>query len=429
MTATAPEENLEAEAAENPVVDEHGFNDEDRENIAGAQRALEAGVELKKWWEEIDASGSYGNRFQEAFVHNRPEDHSFGFFETAELAGGKTKVIGNVQQQLYHRPKAGSPQFVQEQIREFVLRYFMRVSVYRTPQPTPEEVDVPKALKPMSQYPSKDDYKLQGFGYSQRYFKKRGSEEIEKFEEADQKTILDLRDLRDNYDFAMIRNPIVDFQMNVRPLGVRGPDLALPIPWAANWLVMSPDTITIDENPGAGLLGRYGIGYSFMRDPGEPGMFAYGPGQLEPTIQTLVWEVHENGDVIVRMSFVSAAPKAILNISANPLDWGFMAANLLTAGKLSNVLSPMRKAVNTLPLSKFSFDPVYPMVRALNFLTFGAAGKKLGISQDEINKTLTYVHFLQHYNAVLGSRQTWEMFPDWTAEAGLPDWVKTGDSA
>jgi hypothetical protein len=42
---------------------------------------------------------------------------------------------------------------------------------------------------------------------------------------------------------------------------------------------------------------------------------------------------------------------------------------------------------------------------------------------------LTYAHFVQHYNAVLGSRQTWEMFPDWTAESKLPDWVKSGDSA
>ena len=413
------------------VVDEEttDLGQEDLEIVDGAERALKAAVELKWWWELVDAEGSYENKFKEAYVHLRPEDHSFGFFEDADLAGGKTKVIGNVQQQLYHRPKAGSADFVKKQIRAFVLRYFMRTSVYRTPQPQPEGEAVTGPLKNVSQFPSDEDYKLQGFGYEQRYFKEIGASELGKFEKSNRSDIVDLEDLHKKYEWAVLRNPIVNFQMNIRPLGVRGPDLALPVPWAANWLVMSPDTITIDDDPGNGLIGRYGIGYAFMRDPGKPGMFAYGPGQLEPAVQTIVWEVHENGDVTVRMCFVSGAPKAFLNVSANPLDWGFMATDLLTAGKFSGFLAPFRRAANKLPLSNVKFDPVYPAVRALNMLTMGAAGNQLGISEEGINKNLTYIHFQQHYNAVLGSRQTWEMFPDWTDDNLLPDWVKLGESA
>ncbi|MFT4639616.1 MAG: hypothetical protein ACI8T1_002941 [Verrucomicrobiales bacterium] len=402
---------------------------EDLDVVDGAERALIAAVELKRWWEQVDKAGSYQSKFKEAFVHLRPEDHSFGFFEEADLASGKTKVIGNVQQQLYHRPKSGTPKFVAEQIRAFVLHYFMRTSVYRTPQPQPEGETSSSALKHLSQFPSAEDYKLQGFGYEQRYYKERAASDVGKFIDENQKAIIDLNDLKANYEWVVIRNPIVDFQMNLRPLGVKGPDLALPVPWAANWLVMSPDTITIDDNPGDGLLGRYGIGYAFMKDPGKPGMFAYGPGQLEPALQTIVWEVHDNGDVTVRMCFVSGAPKAFLNVSANPLDWGFMATDLLTAGQFSGFLAPFRRAANMLPLSAIKFDPVYPAVRALNVLTMGAAGSQLGISEESINKTLTYIHFQQHYNAVLGSRQTWEMFPDWTDEPHLPDWVKLGESA
>ena len=413
---------------------DRGLAEEDRDVVAGAQRALDGGVELKKWWDKIDEADragcdSYQNKFDEASVHTRPEDHSFGFFETAELAAGKTKIIGNVQQQLYHRPKAGSPELVQEQIREFVLRYFMRISVYRTPQPQAQKSQVPGPMKHLSRYPSSEDYKLQGFGYSQRFYKKRDLSEVLRFHEAEQKAILDLRQLQEDYEWTMIRNPIVGFAMNLRPLGVRGPDLNLPIPSAANWLIMSPDTITIDDNPGKGMLGRYGIGYAFMKEPGKPGMFAYGPGQLEPTVQTLIWEVHENGDVITRMSFISSAPNALLSVSFNPLDWGFMATELLTAGQFSNRLAPFRRAANRLPFSNLKFDPVFPTINALNIMTLGAAGRKLGISREEINKTLTYEHFLQHYNAVLGSRQTWEMFSDWTDESKLPAWVKEGESS
>ena len=41
---------------------------------------------------------------------------------------------------------------------------------------------------------------------------------------------------------------------------------------AANHLVLSRDTITIDEEDrGDGVLGRYGIGYGFIKDSGTPG--------------------------------------------------------------------------------------------------------------------------------------------------------------
>lgn len=408
-----------------------GLTSEDKELIAGAERALKAGVELKQWWERIDQARAYEHKFEEAFVHLRREDGSFGFFENASLEGGKTKVIGNVQTQLYHRPKPGgnSVDDIQKQIRAFILNYFMRVSVYRTPQPEPDGPAAPGPLKYLSQFPTPHDYKLQGFGYSQRYFKKRGATDVGKFKESEQQAILPLETLRDDYEWSMIRNPIVNFQVNIRPLGVRGPDLTLPVPTAVNWLVMSPDTITIDDSPGGDLVGRYGIGYSFMKTPGKPELFAYGPGQLEPTVQTLTWEVHKSGDVTVKMVFVSGAPKALFSLSANPLDWAFVAADLLTSYKFSGALAPLRRAANMVPFSDVKFDPVYPGLRAANLLSFGLAGSRLGISREETNKTLTFVHFLQHYNAVLGSRQTWEMIPDWTDEKNLPPWVKNGESA
>ncbi len=405
------------------------LTDEEQDYVDGARRSLDTGVKLKRWWERVDAADDYTNRFKEGYVYNRPEDQSFGFFETADLAGGETRVIGNVQQQLFHRPKADSADLIRDQIREFVLRYFMRVSAFRTPQPESEPSNAPWPLKYLSQYADEDDFKLQGFGYSQRYYREKDSVEVGKFPDSEQLAITDMRDVKKRYEWIMLRNPIFDFALNIRPLGTRGPDLTLPIPDAINWLVMSPDTITIDENPGNGLLGRYGIGYTFMRDPGKPGLFAYGPGQLEPAVQLMVWEVREDGEVMVKMTFVSGAPKALFNVSANPLDWPFQATELMTAGVFSKYLNPFRRVVNLLPFSDVTFNPVFPMVRAINMMTGNYAADKLGISTSEINKTLTYVHFAQHYNAVQGSRQTWDQFPDWTDEDALPEWVKTGRSS
>jgi hypothetical protein len=411
----------------------HDLSDADLDLVHGAQRALDAGVELKRWWEAVESGsggqGIYKGKYKEARVYNRPEDHSFGFAEVAHLKDGDMKVIGNVQQQLYYRPKGEvDPHFIQQQIRAFVLRYFMRTSAYQTPQPEPEEPQLSKPLAYLSQIPGPCDFKLQGFGYSQRYYKRRGARAIGKFAPSEQSAIIDMETLQKEYDWILVRNPIVNFQMNIRPLGVRGPDLTLPIPDSVNWVVLSPATITIDENPGNGLLARYGIGYAFMRTPGIPGFFDYGPGQLEPTVQLLVWEVRDRGDVIVKMTFVSQAPTGLFNISPNPLAWPFAVINLLTANEFASYLKPFSDAVNMVPFSTSYLDPVLPMVRLLNLFTGNLAGDQLGISEAQINKTLTYIHFEQHYNAVMGSRQTWEQFSDWTDETRLPHWVKNGHS-
>jgi hypothetical protein len=407
----------------------HDLSKEDLALVCGAQRALDAGVELKRWWEDIDQRGAYEGKYAEARVYNRPEDHSFGFAEVAHLKNGDMKVIGNVQQQLYYRPKGGvDAAFVRQQIRAFVLRYFMRISLYQTPQPEPEEPQLPKPLAYLSLLPGPCDFKLQGFGYSQRYYQRRGGSEVGKFAPSEQSAIIDMETLQREYDWILVRNLIVDFQINIRPLGIRGPELTLPIPDSVNWVVLSPDTITIDENPGHGLLARYGIGYAFMKTPGVPGFFDYGPGQLEPTVQLLVWEVRDNGDVIVKMVFVSQAPTGLFNISPNPLDWPFAAINLLTADAFASLLQPFRDLVNMVPFSRSYLHPMLPIVNLLNLFTGNFAANQFGISEAQINKIATYVHFEQHYHAVMGSRQTWEQFPDWTDETRLPDWVKEGCS-
>ena len=73
------------------------------------------------------------------------------------------------------------------------------------------------------------------------------------------------------------------------------------------------------------------------------------------------------------------------------------------------------------------FDPVLPTVGLLNLVTFGQAAKQLCISKRAIIKEALFIHFQQHYQAILGSLQTWRQIPDWTAaEEKLPAWVISG---
>lgn len=414
----------------------------DRAIVAGARRALEVAVDLRRWWERVDRADAYTDRYTETFVFRRPEDTSFGFFEDAELMNGTLPIIGNVQRMRYDRTKAGrSAEAMRRQIKAFVLKYFMRVSDFRNPQQVPESEhsELPGFLRYFDRRPD-DDYKTSGFGYRQLYYRLQKTGEEGRFpaqqpaewgavELPPADAIIDLGGLRDTYEWIVVKNPIEDFGFVFAPLGANGPQMKLPVK-AANHLVLSRDTITIDETDcGDGVLGRYGIGYGFIKDPGRPGVFAYGPGQLEPALQLIIWEVHDNGEVYVRMTFVSRAPEALLNMSLNPLQWGFALTDLVAPGASTGWLRPFKQVADGLPFSDVVVDPVLPSVKLLNLLTGNVAGKYFGISERDIDKELLYLHFMQHYDAVLGSLQTWRQYRDWTKPAALPDWVKTGVSA
>ncbi|NJL26552.1 MAG: hypothetical protein HC897_01090 [Thermoanaerobaculia bacterium] len=68
--------------------------------------ALRSGIELLEWWRKTDAADSYAYRYPETQTLNRPEDKSFGFFDTVELSTGSQRINGNVQDMFYDEPKA-----------------------------------------------------------------------------------------------------------------------------------------------------------------------------------------------------------------------------------------------------------------------------------------------------------------------------------
>ena len=436
MTSEARSSEEPIRAGARPRLDK-----EDREILSAARRALDVAVDLRRWWEEVDRDDAYTDRYQETSVFRRPEDTSFGFFEDAQLSKGKQAIIGNVQRMRYDRTKSGmSAREMQRQIREFVLKYFMKVSDYRQPQPVPEpdQAELPEILSYFDRRPD-EDFKTGGFGYSQLYYRLQESGEEGRFpsqaparhgsaELPPEDAIIDLHKLQDTFDWIVVRNPIANFGFDFNPLGDDGPQIRIPVK-AANHLVLSRDTITIDEEKRDGILGRYGIGYGFIRDPGRPGMLAYGPGQLEPALQLIIWEVTDEGDVFVRMTFVSRAPEAVLNVPVNPLMWGFTVADMVAPDTTDGVLKPFKRLAEAMPFSDVMVDPILPSVKALNALSGGAAEKYFGISERDLSKEMLYLHFLKHYDAVLGSLQTWRQYRDWSDPSSLPDWVKTGVSS
>lgn len=403
--------------------------------LESVPQALESGLELLRWWRQTDEAGTYAETYPETYVVNRPDDRSFGFFDTAPLSRGPIAVNGNVQEMFYDGPKVphakplemGAAQWMNQQVREFILGYFMRISDFRQPQQVPEASQPPPpGLGFLSQCPGGDAQRI-GFGFSQLYFQRRNGE-LGRFRPVETNAIIDLRHLRDDFQWIVLRNPIFDFGFKLAPFGDAAPQMVLPIS-EFNYLVMSPHFVVDESHPEPGILGRYGFGYAFVNRP-EPSPLAYGPGELEPAFELLVWDVHESGDVTVRATFVARQPTAMLNLSIDPAVWGLQAASVLFGSpSVQAVLQPFRRFYNSLPWSKLRFDPVFPAVDLLNVMTLNQASERFCISRTQIMKYFLFLHFLQHYQTLLGSLQTWRQIPDWLDTQNLPSFVRDGRSA
>ncbi|MCP4657119.1 MAG: hypothetical protein GY856_17055 [bacterium] len=411
----------------------------DHEIVDSVDKTLADALDLKKWWDATDRP--YDERFELSATFNRP-DTSFGFFGEAPVAGKSMDVMGNVQEQFFDRPKtpvsrrAGGSKsadwqkkhalWMRDQMREFVLRYFMRISDFRQPQAFPEdEKEKPPAyLRPLSWCPT-DSAERKGFGFEQAYYKKRDGE-IGKFSEDDKYAVIDLRELVDEYQWIVVKVNIFDFKFNLAPLGSDAPYGTVPLS-EASYLVLSPDFIVNEDDPDPDTLGRYGFGYGFLPDP-EESILAYGPGSFDAGFQFIHFHVRKSGEVFSRMAFVANRPNKIVNVSIDPFEWGMRMADFMSFGVASEVIEPMQKAWKKVPRPG-GMDLVSTYISLANALSGDAAKNELCISKKQLEKTFLVQHFTQHYNVVAGSLVSWRQIPDWLDRDALPDWVKSGISS
>ena len=337
------------------------FSRSEKRLIEAVPDALADGGALLDWWRRTDSGMTYREWYHETKTVNRPGDQSYGFFDAVELpsAGKEVSINGNVQEMFYDEPKAPpdyegqADAWMHEQVREFILKYFMRISDFRQPE--------------LAEGNGHGEGETSGFGFSQIYYKRRDSDRVGKFAEAEQEKIVDLRRFREEYEWIVLKNPIFGFGFEFEPLGplfertigVNGPRVKLPAK-VFNYLVISNKFVVDDPEPAddEDVAGRYGFGYAFVNDP-EPSVYGYGPGQLEPAFEQMVWEVSKSGKVRVRAAFVAQEPSAILELSVDPMAWGFQLTKAL-GGQVPGFLRPVKRFWDSLPLTNLTFDRSCP---------------------------------------------------------------------
>jgi hypothetical protein len=407
---------------------------EDEKVLQNVEESLANGLHLYRWWQQKHDNASLKERFDLVRSFN-PADAAYGFFDDAELPAMKLPVMGCYQQMAFDRPgvdprdgfKSGSDAYGPdswlrrcEQIREYVMGYFLRTTDFQVPVACgPGFFQIPLLSKP-------PDPSRRGFGYRQSYFKLMDGK-IGKFAAEDQHGLVDLRQLGETFQWIVLRIDIVQFQTELKPFGDNGPQLVIP-GRKDMWLVISRDFL-VDEPArivdGKIQGGVYGVGYAVVKPADDDSLLAFGPGRFDAGFESMHFNVKEDGEVSVRMGFAVNRPVKIMNLPIDPLQTAVRIGNQLTFG-LAGQLMERLEAVLPSFLSHRGFDPVMAFIAGANLLTLGEADVKMGVSLNQLMKDMLVTHFVQHYHMFAGALETYRSVADWTKPADLPEWIRTG---
>lgn len=405
-----------------------GFTWEERNLLANVDVCLAKGVRIMNWWQQADATGSIQDSFELTKVAHRSE-HSQSFFAEVPFPSGPLPVMGDVPLVYYDQPKGGwDLRDWAANVREFALRYFMRVSDFELPRTVVQDGSPapPFPLDLISWCP-RGYVTREGFGFQQLYYKLRGTGEIGRFPEAERFAIVDQRELATRYEWVVAQVQVFNFVLSF-PLDPQLPRFGLPL--SADQYIIYSNAFVLDQaDPRPGVRGRYQFGYAMLKPRHDDSILRYGPGQFDAGFQLFTFSVLDDGRVWVRMPFVVNRPTEILSISLDPLDWAFRTTEILTGGLARPLLEPLHEAFEGLPGRPGGFDPVFASIDLANLLTLGQASRQLCISKEQLEKFFLVFHFDQYYTMITGSLLTWRQIRDWRNPADIPVWVKTGRSS
>jgi hypothetical protein len=361
------------------------------------------GRELKAWWAENRDTRVRMNRVPIARQVHEP-DANYGFFIDAQLRNGRLPVCGVVQDQAFRWPKlppacARDPQWMKAQLREFVLRYFMRMAG--------------------TQPPRNETTGSEGWGYRQMYYSLAATGAVGKFPISQQTRIVPLDDVGPTYRWIVFLVNIHQFDMSFGIPGVsNGPNVTLSMTQPV-YTVMTPEFLLDEENPEPGVIGRYGYGYSVVPNLAHRTAVTSGPSTITNTIEMLSFRVLDSGAVRAHMDFITPQPTRLVD----PVLLAFEMADRLSFDTASKVFAPFKALLERI---EPPVDPIYFSIDFLNAISAGLAAKEFGVSKQNLFKKFLNLHFTDVYKMYNLAASHFAMVRDWTDFETLPAWAATG---
>ena len=396
--------------------------------LKDVDRALADGLRLLRWWQQTDAEQSYPKSF--SFLKDLvPPDRATGFFGRTEISSGPIDVMGLTHEMLFEMPRAVPPEACRAQIREFALRYFLRVSEITAPQPL-RELGFGPLTGPLLSFLRLGPLRTEvhgGFRHTQLYGKETSTGRIVEFPPDRQTAIVDLREIGPRYQWIILQARPFDYELDVAPVGSAGPRFVLPLPDTPT-IAIDRDLVVDQDHPAPGVLGRYGFTYAILDDPTPRGAQVYGPAQFRACFQTILFEVLESGESRVRMAFAGNLPDKILDVKLDPIGLAVRAGDFFSLGLTSRLLAPVEGLLAKRP-TLGSFDPLLGFISLANLATAGLASKEFSISKDQLFRDILVRHFQLYYQLILDALLAYRQVNDWTDTAALPAWARDPQTA
>ena len=405
------------------------LTDQDRQVLENVEVAYAEGLALKAWWDDISSRDAFTRKFQLVKEFHKP-DFSFGYIEDSPVG----PVMGEGQSFFYDRPKVPpnattrelTAEWVNRQMREWVLRYFVRNLSSRASEAYPEAGDPAPCLGWLSQCPRNRDLR-RDIGFYQKFYREKGGGATGRFPEDAEQTFVDVREIGTRYDWVVAKARLLDFRLTFHPLGRHAPPLVLIDHNEHLWVLFTPYFNCDRENPEKGVLGEYGMGFSIIRPPVADNVFTFGPQVFHYGFNYFRFRVFESGLVRASVVFCCNQLDGILPLPVSPVDWAQQLAHLATFGVSSRLLGRWQNQIERLPLSKATIDPVFNSIELLNFLTGDALARDYCISKEEIFKFILRKHATVFQQLISDSVRIWRQVPDWLDAAALPRWVAEGE--
>ena len=387
--------------------------------VAAADDSLARGTALKSWFDQKDAHNSFTERFELIRSYD-PDDRTFGYFDTAQINEGAFNVMGVFEEMPFDCPKTVAGDGPNQQIREFVMRYFLRSTSYTVPVPAGRAFNEPPGLI-AGLFFGKTNTALRGFGYTQQYYKTLGGN-IGKFALEDQHAVVDLRMLGTKFEWIILQVQIFDFVVPFKPLGENLPQISIPLQ-EQTYVVISKNFVV--DRPEAD---EYGLGYAILKGSTDSpdSLFAYGPGRFQLGFQTIHFKTDKStGATKVTMAFGVDRPSKVLNIPYDPFGYAFRLLSLIPSS-LASTLSTYMSAYLPSFLTPTGIDPVQLYIAALNLATAGAAAEHFGVSKGELDRMMLTQHSTQDYQMIQGAMSAFQRVHDWLDSSTIPIPIRSG---
>ncbi len=192
---------------------------------------------------------------------------------------------------------------------------------------------------------------------------------------------------------------------------------------------MTPAFFCDEQNPRPGVAGEYGMGFALVAPPAGQSPLTFGPEVFTMGMNYFRFIVLETGEIRTTVTFCCNQLAGIFPLPVSPVNWSLLGFDLLTNGHAADLLRPLTKQVNRLPLAQARLDPVLGSIKLLNRFTGGALGRDYGISTEHVFKWILRKHGTVFNHQMAESARVWRCFSDWLAPDALPEYIRRGRKA